>query len=318
MRFYEEKGLLTTSKQPHNQYRTFTEQDIWRLQTIIALRESGMPLEIIHHTLGEMDKENHGELQYYLELQRSALVSQWLEMKQVIETTDHMITLLKTNHSLPLEAIYKLAEGSRNLRELRTAWTDTWDYDQLASTHDERTASHTGDYAHYEETLNLIVEWVSAVQGEHGLDLGTGTGNLAGRFLAQGIQMSGVDQSKEMLRQCRRKFPALDVRPGNFLAIPYLEGEFDFIVSSFAFHHLSDDQQLIALEEMRRVLKPRGRICIAGQLDSYPHFPGWFEEKGLPAQAASHHPPASYGLCGPAPLAQKLNHRSCFCFQTSA
>ena len=70
-----------------------------------------MPLDAIKHTLKEMDKENHEELQYYLELQRSALVSQWLEMKQVIETTDHMINLLKTNRTLPLDAIYKLAEG---------------------------------------------------------------------------------------------------------------------------------------------------------------------------------------------------------------
>ena len=83
----KKKGLLAPAKQLHNQYRSFTEQDIWRLQTIIALRESGMPLDAIKHTLKEMDKENHEELQYYLELQRSALVSQWLEMKQVIETT---------------------------------------------------------------------------------------------------------------------------------------------------------------------------------------------------------------------------------------
>lgn len=239
-----------------------------------------MPLDAIKHTLKEMDKENHEELQYYLELQRSALVSQWLEMKQVIETTDHMINLLKANRTLPLDAIYKLAEGSRDLRELRTTWRDTWNYDQLASTHDERTASHCGDYLHYEETLNLITQWAAAVKGEHGLDLGTGTGNLAGKFIEQGIQMSGVDQSKEMLRHCQRKFPTLDVRLGNFLAIPYLEGEFDFIVSSFAFHHLTDEQQLIALAEMRRVLKPRGRICIAGPLGSLYHLAHWFEEKG--------------------------------------
>ena len=73
--------------------------------------------------------------------------------------------------------------------------------------------------------------------------------------------MSGVVPVQRMLRQCQRKFPALDVRLGNFLAIPYLEGEFDFIVSSFAFHHLKDEQQLIALAEMRRVLKPRGRTA---------------------------------------------------------
>jgi putative AdoMet-dependent methyltransferase len=115
----------------------------------------------------------------------------------------------------------------------------------------------------YERALNLIVQWVSPLTGEKGLDIGTGTGNLAGKFIEQGVHMSGVDQSKEKLRQCKRKYPALETRLGNFLAIPYLEGEFDFIVSSFAFHHLNHEQQLLALEEMRRVLKPHGRICMA-------------------------------------------------------
>jgi putative AdoMet-dependent methyltransferase len=47
------------------------------------------------------------------------------------------------------------------------------------------------------------------------------------------------------------------------LAIPYLDGKFDFIVSSFAFHHLSNEQKQISLQEMERVLKPQGRICLA-------------------------------------------------------
>ncbi|WP_125666657.1 MerR family transcriptional regulator [Paenibacillus baekrokdamisoli] len=280
IRFYEEKGLISPIKQAHNQYRTFTEQDIWRLQTILSLREAGMPLESIKHALAEMDEDNIQELRYYLELQRSVLVAKWLEMKQVIETTDHMITLLKVNRTLPLEAIYKLAEGSKTLKEQRTAWKDTWHYDELAPTHDERAASHSGEYTYYEDTLNLIVKWVSAIQGEHGLDLGTGTGNLAGKFIAGGIHMSGVDQSKEMLRHSQRKYPTLEGRLGNFLAIPYLEGVFDFVVSSFAFHHLTNEQQLLALTEMRRVLKPRGRICIAGPMSSLLHLSHWFEENG--------------------------------------
>ncbi len=99
--------------------------------------------------------------------------------------------------------------------------------------------------------------------GERGLDLGIGTGNLAGRLLDAGAIMSGVDQSKEMLKVCERKFPQVDTKLGNFLALPYMDGTFDFVVSSFALHHLRGDQTHMAIQEMRRVLKPHGRICIA-------------------------------------------------------
>ncbi|WP_342780047.1 class I SAM-dependent methyltransferase [Cohnella terricola] len=129
---------------------------------------------------------------------------------------------------------------------------------------------------------------------EHGLDIGTGTGNLAGRFIEKGCSMSGVDQSREMLRLARTKYPGLAARLGNFLALPYLRERFDFIVTSFAFHHLTEDQQWLALEEMQRLLAPRGKICIADLMDAsavgkpreHPEYPSapmltrWFEASG--------------------------------------
>lgn len=33
-------------------------------------------------------------------------------------------------------------------------------------------------------------------------------------------------------------------------------------MTSYALHHLTEDQKLLSLEEMHRVLKPRGRLCI--------------------------------------------------------
>lgn len=262
IRFYEEKGLIAPAKQGNNQYRDFCEKDIWRLQTIISLREAGMTIEDIRKALIEIEGDDHNELQYYLELQRSVLFSKWLEMKQIIETTDYMIDLLKSKKSLPIEDIYQLAEGSKRLRDQRNNWQDKWNFDHQASIHDQRVVSNSLEFKDYEQALNLTVKWVSTIQGEKGLDIGTGTGNLAGKLMEQGAEMAGVDQSKEMLKQCRMKFPDMETKLGNFLAIPYLDGRFDFVVSSFAFHHLTDEQKLLSIEEMRRVLKPHGRICI--------------------------------------------------------
>lgn len=261
IRFYEEKGLISPSK-GDNLYREFSEKEIWRLQTIISLREAGMSVDDIRQVLEDIEGEDHEQLQYYLELQRSVLFSKWIEIKQIIENTDHMITMVQQQQSLPLEDIYALAEGSKRLREYRNSWHDKWNYDRRADIHDQYVLSDSPEYKDYEKALAETVQWVAPIHGEKGLDIGTGTGNLARMLMASGATMAGVDQSKEMLKQCQRKFPAMETKLGNFLALPYLDNGFDFVVSSFAFHHLTENQQNLALEEMRRVLKPHGRICI--------------------------------------------------------
>lgn len=268
IRFYEKKGLLSPAKQQSNLYRSFSEQDLWRLQTIVALREAHLSLSDIKQALEKLERNGVEELRYYLEMQRSALMSEWLQLKQAVETTDRMIELVQRERTLPLEHLFGLANASKQLREQRAGWKDRWDFNRLAPTHDERVAANEGDYADYEDALERVVRLIRPQQNERGLDIGTGTGNLAGKFLTASCHMSAVDQSREMLRLCREKHPEIETRLGNFLALPFLREQFDFVVTSFAFHHLTGNQQQLALEEMDRVLKPGGRIAIADLMAS--------------------------------------------------
>lgn len=271
IRFYEEKGLIAPAKERSSQYRTFDEDDVRRLQTIVALREAGLGIDDIQKALpagGKDDGGGAGEVARHLELRRSEMVSAWVELKRMIETADGMLAMLASEQELPADAMFRLAQEARDIRELRSSWQDVWDYDGLAETHDERVAESSGEYTEYAEALGLIVSWIAAAPGEEGLDLGTGTGNLAGMLLRQGAKMAGVDQSLAMLQRCRAKFPEIETKVGNLLAIPYTAEKFDFVVSSFALQHLSAGQLRLALEEMLRVLKPRGRICIADLMTS--------------------------------------------------
>jgi DNA-binding transcriptional MerR regulator len=284
IRFYEKQGLLSPSRQQHNGYRAFGEEDIWRLQTIVALREAGMPIADIRTALAEIDAKDEDRLMELLELQRSVMFAKWVEMKQMIETADRMIETLRQNRTLPIDDIYQLAESSRILREQR-AWEDRWGFDELAGDHDRLVREDKTKYPDYDEALRLIVKRAAPVRGERGLDIGTGTGNLAGLCLEAGAAMAAVDQSKEMLKACRRKFPEVETRLGNFLALPYLDGRFDFVVSSFALRHLTGSQMLLAVQEMRRVLKPHGRICIADLMTIGESGACGSSETGLPLPA---------------------------------
>lgn len=266
IRFYEEKGLIAPVKHAHNRYRSFHEEDVWRLQTIVALREVGVPIDDIRRIVDGINRGDTDEVRHFLELQRAAVVTQWVELKGMIATIDGMVGSLDQEKQLDQGDLYRLADVSKRLRESRKTWSDRWGYDRRAARFDEdvRSTEETFyKYRDYDAALDAIVRWIAPRSGEIGLDAATGTGNLAGRFVERGIQMQGMDQSKAMLQRCRSKYPELTTKVGNLLALPYFDGQFDFVVTSFALHHLTDEQKLLALEEMMRVLKPHGRLCIA-------------------------------------------------------
>lgn len=92
----------------------------------------------------------------------------------------------------------------------------------------------------------------------HILDVGCGTGaNLI--LLSQFGDVEGVDVSPDALDFCRQR-GLKNVRLGAAEQLPYEEGAFDLVTTFDVVEHMDDD--VAGLREMRRVLKPDGRILI--------------------------------------------------------
>lgn len=90
------------------------------------------------------------------------------------------------------------------------------------------------------------------------LDVGCGTGaNLL--MLSQYGDAEGVDISQDALAFCRDR--GLDkVRLGAGEKLPYDDGTFDLVTALDVVEHMDDD--LAGLKEMRRVLRPGGRVLL--------------------------------------------------------
>jgi SAM-dependent methyltransferase len=90
------------------------------------------------------------------------------------------------------------------------------------------------------------------------LDVGCGTGANV-KMLSEFGDAEGVDVSEDALQFCRER--GLDnVKLGAAEALPYDAGTFDLVTALDVVEHLDDD--VAGLREMRRVLRPGGRVLI--------------------------------------------------------
>jgi SAM-dependent methyltransferase len=90
------------------------------------------------------------------------------------------------------------------------------------------------------------------------LDVGCGTGaNLL--MLSEYGDAEGVDLSEDAIAFCRER-GLENVKLGAAEKLPYDDGTFDLVTALDVVEHLDDD--LAGLREMRRVLRPDGRVLL--------------------------------------------------------
>ena len=115
--------------------------------------------------------------------------------------------------------------------------------------------------------------------GARVLDACCGTGDLAVEAEREGGLVTGLDFSGEMLVRARRKSETIEWIQGDLLALPFEAGSFDAATVGFGVRNVADLGQ--GLRELRRVLRPGGRLAILeitqprGPLK--PFFSLWFD-----------------------------------------
>ncbi|MDU1584295.1 MAG: methyltransferase domain-containing protein [Clostridium sp.] len=187
-------------------------------------------------------------------------------LNTIRESLEKIIDTLYEDEKMNSDKIFPIIEEGNKVASIREGWKDKWNFNSWADSYDEDVKVDRGAlkiYENYNKVLNKVYE-KSTITGENisVLDIGVGTGNLAKKFLENNYRVVGIDQSREMLRVAKHKYPNLKVRLGEFLKIPFNDKVFDIIVSTYAFHHLNSEEKSLAIKEMIRVLKDNGKIVI--------------------------------------------------------
>jgi ubiquinone/menaquinone biosynthesis C-methylase UbiE len=144
-------------------------------------------------------------------------------------------------------------------------------YHELASCYDLVAALVSGGY-----WFDWIRAAVPALEGASVLELGCGTGHLQLALARAGLPRAGVDLSRPMLHQARRRLRSasyeLCLLHATARRLPFVTGSFSDVVATFPAPYILDPT---TLTEVRRVLRPEGQLVIVdgGVL----HERGWLE-----------------------------------------
>jgi ubiquinone/menaquinone biosynthesis C-methylase UbiE len=115
------------------------------------------------------------------------------------------------------------------------------------------------EYGRYRPIRRLLFDGVEGMV----LDAGVGTGRNMPFYPPNG-KVVGIDLSPQMLARARKRRTGLGVtaelREMDVMAMDFPDGHFDYLVATFLFCVLDDEDQLPGLRELRRVCKPDGEI----------------------------------------------------------
>jgi ubiquinone/menaquinone biosynthesis C-methylase UbiE len=148
---------------------------------------------------------------------------------------------------------------------------------RLASPRSKNWDRHVDDIeqiagsAGFQALRDLILQRARLSPGDRVLDIGAGTGLLALAAAPYVARVIALDCSSAMcarleLKLSRRGIENVEVLLNDARTLPLADDAVDVVVSNYCFHHLSDADKARALIEIKRVLRPGGRLVFADMM----------------------------------------------------
>ena len=120
-------------------------------------------------------------------------------------------------------------------------------------------------FAGYKNVLNTIYNRIHRKGKRRILDIGFGTGTLTKKIYDDGYEIFGIDFSERMIEIAKDKMPL-----AKFYKYDFCKGlpeelnnfKFDYIISTYAIHHLEDKEKVKFINTLREYIYKDGEILI--------------------------------------------------------
>ena len=124
----------------------------------------------------------------------------------------------------------------------------------------------------WDEKRAQLERWIEDLQPRHTLDVACGTGFMTRRLRGD---VTGLDQSDAMLDVAREQVPGATFVQGDALELPFDDGAFERIFSSYFYCHLEEDDRVRFLAEARRVAPEL--VIVGSRLQPHEQAERWDE-----------------------------------------
>ncbi len=139
-------------------------------------------------------------------------------------------------------------------------WADG--YDKAVGLSDD---DQSYPFAGYKDVLARIYQTIMTKENATVLDIGFGTAMLTKKLYDHGCKIFGQDFSAKMIEIASAKMPAAQLYLGDFSngpVEPLLRQKYDFVVATYALHHLTDESKIGFINTLLGLLKEGGAILI--------------------------------------------------------
>jgi ubiquinone/menaquinone biosynthesis C-methylase UbiE len=102
----------------------------------------------------------------------------------------------------------------------------------------------------WDEERDRLAGWIAALPPARTLDVACGTGFMTRHLHGDVV---GLDQSASMLEVARQQVPTAEFLQADALKLPFPDGSFDRLFTSYFYCHLEEDDRLRFIAEARRV-----------------------------------------------------------------
>jgi SAM-dependent methyltransferase len=131
-------------------------------------------------------------------------------------------------------------------------------YDRVAAQYSKQIG---GELEHKPLEREMLAAFAAETHGRVG-DLGCGTGHITAYLVEHGADAFGIDLSDGMIEQARQDNPGIAFEQGDMRALDLDDDSLGGAVALYSIIHITREEVTAVLREIRRVLRPGGRLLI--------------------------------------------------------